>query len=711
MYNHIKSFFLKPYFITVIISTIVIVLLPDVFDKYIVEVIPFPLKDVKEKSISYSYDLDNDGISERIDSYDYEGKHSLQVITHDGGIVDQWNLKRNLPITNNRVAFGNYDNDLFSEIYTFSERNDTLFLFCIEPMDDNNPLWIDNIPLLTLTRKYNKPDFLILNMEIEDMNNDGHQDLFFILNSGQARFPRNLYIYDIFNDTLLVSPNYGITINAGATIRDINNDGLPEIFGDIQSPGQIHDSLGYKYSDYDAWLMVYDSELNLLFEPKKYPGFLSCINVDHVRINSLTNPDLTEDGFVVFYNHRGKDQNIPLLQLLNSSGEIINETSLGIRDKTPRKLCAEKVDDQYKFHIIETSGKITTYNEKLVAIGSCDLKHGIVSKFHYFDLDNDGKNEKVIFGSDKNLIITRNDFSHPVYYPIGFAPIRVDIFNTKQHSNLLFVTGINNNVSLLAYNRNPLYYYKYLFYFGVLLLTYLFITLIRKLQLIQIRKNERIKNQIVNLQLKSFKNQMDPHFTFNVFNAIAHKIQKESPNSYEAFVEFSNFIRKTLLSSDSITRSISDELSKLESYLKLEKLRFGDKIEYTIQVDESVDTSFQIPKMILQTYVENAIKHGIRHKKDGGMVSINVISTTKYLSIEIIDDGVGRESAKKMSTDSTGFGLRIMDNYFSMFNEYNVLKIRHLITDLYDDQQFPAGTKVNITIPHNFRYIHNKSNS
>ncbi len=109
--------------------------------------------------------------------------------------------------------------------------------------------------------------------------------------------------------------------------------------------------------------------------------------------------------------------------------------------------------------------------------------------------------------------------------------------------------------------------------------------------------------------------------------------------------------------------------------------------------------------MILQIYVENAIKHGIMHKEGQGQVSIQIRKLAKDLEIEIKDDGIGRKKAKEISTaNSNGFGLKIMDNYISLFNTYNISKISSEIHDIYDDANLPMGTKVLIYIPLNFSY-------
>ena len=197
---------------------------------------------------------------------------------------------------------------------------------------------------------------------------------------------------------------------------------------------------------------------------------------------------------------------------------------------------------------------------------------------------------------------------------------------------------------------------------------------------------------------------MNPHFTFNVFNTISSIILKESESAYKPFLQFSTLIRNTLESSDQIARTIREETEYLSAYLELEKLRFPDLFEYDISVDDLVDTNMRIPKMLLQTYVENAIKHGLRPKGENGLITILFQIEGKLLKISVEDNGVGRKRAKELNTGTTGFGLRIMDQYFELFNEYNEAKIKHRIIDLFSDDGTASGTKVEVFVPLNFSY-------
>ncbi len=285
MNDILRKITLNPISLAILIGMAIILLLPDIFDKYKYEKEVYDTNKFMFEKTYYVADLDSDSIDEFILSFAYENKHSIQVLTHDKGIVDQWNTHMNLPYGKKRLCIGDYDKDGFKEFYAFSDNNDTIFLFCYEPLDTIHPMWINNHPLLELTREFNEPDYMFNHIELRDINMDGHPDLFFVINSGKARFPRNLCYYDIKNDTLIRSEDIGNTFNQGATIEDINGDGKPEIYGNVCASGQVHDSLGYDYSDYSSWIFVYNNDLELVFDPLEFKNFRNFVNVEHIVID------------------------------------------------------------------------------------------------------------------------------------------------------------------------------------------------------------------------------------------------------------------------------------------------------------------------------------------------------------------------------------------------------------------------------------------
>ncbi len=228
-----------------------------------------------------------------------------------------------------------------------------------------------------------------------------------------------------------------------------------------------------------------------------------------------------------------------------------------------------------------------------------------------------------------------------------------------------------------------------------------------------IMKRKKLKQQehletekrMVELRLLNLQNQIEPHFTFNALNSIASIILKEDKNlAYSYFVKFSKLIRRTMSSSESLVRSIDDEIAFVKDYLDINRLRFEYSFEYTVFIDPEIELSDLIPNMTIQTFVENAIKHGLADLAGNGKLKIEVLKNNGNLHISVEDNGVGREKARQTAHLSTGKGLKILTGYFDYFNSFNKQKINWKIIDLYKSDGTAAGTRVEVNIPEDYIY-------
>lgn len=220
---------------------------------------------------------------------------------------------------------------------------------------------------------------------------------------------------------------------------------------------------------------------------------------------------------------------------------------------------------------------------------------------------------------------------------------------------------------------------------------------------------EKINNdkKITELKLQSLKGQMDPHFTFNVINTIASIIYKgQKEEAIRGFTKFSNLLRNVITSPETSYRTVEQELDFVRNYLELEKFRFKDKFDYEIELSNNVNKYQNIPKMLIQTHVENAVKHGIMHLENKkGKIQI-ILKATENESVFVIEDnGIGRLESKNKSNTSTGLGLKIVNAYIELFNKYNKTHIKQTFSDLYDENKMASGTMVIIIIPKNFNCI------
>lgn len=263
----------------------------------------------------------------------------------------------------------------------------------------------------------------------------------------------------------------------------------------------------------------------------------------------------------------------------------------------------------------------------------------------------------------------------------------------------VFLTSGNESYFLDLQKKN-LFFLGYLEYPGAYLLCILFILLIRRINTFQVVEKESLKQRLVSLQLKGIKAQLDPHFTFNTLNSVASLIYLEDDrqSAYDYMNKFTRMLRVMLNDAERLYRSLGEEIDFVNTYLELEKLRFGDKFEYQIETGEGVSQKELIPKLVLQTFAENAVKHGLMPCNYGGLLRIRADLEKDFLKLTIEDNGIGREKARGLST-STGKGLRLTSEFYDILNQINRSPIRYFIEDLYSENGNATGTRVTILVP------------
>ncbi|NHN26653.1 histidine kinase [Flavobacterium jejuense] len=215
-------------------------------------------------------------------------------------------------------------------------------------------------------------------------------------------------------------------------------------------------------------------------------------------------------------------------------------------------------------------------------------------------------------------------------------------------------------------------------------------------------KNAKFENELAILKLENLKSQMNPHFIFNALNSIQEYIvlnQKNLASSYLA--KFADLIRAYLDHSSKGYISLREEIECLNIYLELEKLRFEDKFTYKIISLES-NEDVKIPTMLIQPYVENAIKHGLLHKKTDRVLEIffEILKEEQMLKCIVLDNGVGRNKAAQLRNNKhQSFATKANQNRLELLNFGKEIKIGVTIEDLANENKEPIGTKVILLIP------------
>ena len=181
----------------------------------------------------------------------------------------------------------------------------------------------------------------------------------------------------------------------------------------------------------------------------------------------------------------------------------------------------------------------------------------------------------------------------------------------------------------------------------------------RKLEKQSMEKAEgyRIQKELRIAQLKAIKAQMNPHFIFNVLNSIqALYLIEDQEAANEQLHNFAHLIRMTLEYSDEYEIPLLEEINITKHYLEVEKGRFIDDFNYTIDISPNVNlSSVKVPALFLQPYVENAIKHGLMHRSDKKELSLSVKQTNNCILVKIDDNGIGRDAANEIKKKRKGY--------------------------------------------------------
>jgi hypothetical protein len=229
---------------------------------------------------------------------------------------------------------------------------------------------------------------------------------------------------------------------------------------------------------------------------------------------------------------------------------------------------------------------------------------------------------------------------------------------------------------------------------------------VREKRLLKIeREKSELHQRIASSEMKALRAQMNPHFLFNSLNAIRlFVLQNDSDNAEKYLVKFARLMRRLLDNSRQEWVSLSSEIEQLRLYMELEQLRFNHKFDYQLQIGGIASPEqILIPPMIIQPYIENAILHGVAHKKDKGRIIVSIALGDDCLECMVEDNGVGRKKAQEIKHNSIpshkSVGLQVTEERLYLISRHRGKKGGVQMIDLYEDNNNPTGTKVSIQLP------------
>ncbi|WP_258540874.1 tetratricopeptide repeat protein [Parvicella tangerina] len=215
-----------------------------------------------------------------------------------------------------------------------------------------------------------------------------------------------------------------------------------------------------------------------------------------------------------------------------------------------------------------------------------------------------------------------------------------------------------------------------------------------------IRSNQKRAKTNMLLELKSLRTQMNPHFIFNSLNSVNSFISKNDDRSANKYLSrFSQLMRLVLENSKYDFVSLESELKIIELYMELEHLRFQDKFDYELNIAPNIETeNTEIPPMLVQPYIENAVWHGLRYLEHKGNLVVKVEQNNNALTWTITDNGIGRQASAEMKTKNQKLGkstgMKNIEQRLEILNKMHATQMKTSIIDLPE-----GGTKVILEIP------------
>jgi hypothetical protein len=642
----------------------------------------------------YYDDLNGDGISERLAIY-YNMAGNLAVSISDlrtQGTINQFNLPGELPELGATLDLYDIDANGIKDIFICTEKNDSLFLSVVDDLY-GHPTFTRLYFLDRIRQNNENGDYLFTPGGISDLTGDGSSEYVFAINGGHSLQPRRVYAIDYKENRVMRSPVSGAAV-ISLDLFDLNGDGRDEILLNTVAPENFKYPIPYR--DSVSWLMVLNDSLQFYRPPIAMPPAASWVSLE---------PFIYEGKRYLMAFHRFTETN----------GDF--SSTLAVYDDQLKQVKQKYFKGTRKgsLQLWRIPGRselknIKLFKDKQIYTLDFDLDYAdsIVNDIPFgygsecmLDIDGDGEKEYIFLDYDR-LCVFRADLRQSSVIEVRSnerAP-RVLTSEIRQEDQypVLFVQ-IGTEQYSVWYGKNGWFRFRALVYPALFIILFGFFF---SLGLIQDRivsgRYER-EQFISRLQLQAIRNQLDPHFTYNALNAVGSLIYKgEKELAYRYLKGLTDLLRMVSADASAITWSLSDELEFVKKYLEIEKLRFKEKFEFRIEIGEEAMKEYQVPRMSILTFVENAMKHGLRHKHDNWLLDVTVAPLKNGIKIGIRDNGIGRAAAVKYRDGSNGQGTEMMKQYFRQFSEATGKIARFRVSDLFESELKASGTLVEITI-------------
>ncbi|MBL4745626.1 MAG: histidine kinase [Flavobacteriaceae bacterium] len=676
-------------------TVIGIFFIPIVFNKY---TLAFVHEEQREQTqlLTFFEDIDHDGGKEKFDILNYRGKFASCLFKkNETALVLQFNFYGDLPVQEgiNTPIFNDINKDGVKELFVFTQKNDSIFLNGVDFVASK--VILSGRFVTTIGKGTEARDFVLRPIINHDLDADGIDEMYFLINGGFALYPRKILAYNFLKDTFLT------TINTGSQhyITPVVKDGALYLYSTTPASGNCPENFEYPYRDNLARLFVFDEQLKLLRKPLEFEGLGA----------SIDGPIVMNDAYHFYIKNTiaGKEQSI--LLKLDAKGGVLHQSnfkSLSVIWKSV--IVTLEGEKRYLINCIENDlYKTYEYVPEKMAL----LENELTSKVNNATLIQINLFENEVsfmavsqqFNEESSLFLEDLKFQLDFNRPLYVRPWNV-YFQTKSNE-LGTVIKVTDRRKLYTYLlcTNDYYPFRFLIFIVVYGLGVLLVFAFKHYREFRSLQKNKLQHEIASLQLKLVNSQLDPHFTFNALNTVASKILKgERMEAYDLMTNFSDMLRAGLFFADANDWNLQQELKFTDAFLNLMKSRFSKMFDFTINLDKNISLEqLMIPRLLIQNFAQNSLKHAFTGFKGKGRLEIAVVKLNEHHLIKITDNGIGRKKGKekaKNSTENSGKGIELNKKQIALYNALYKTNISFKIEDVLVNG-LVCGTEVVICIP------------
>jgi len=637
----------------------------------------------------YYSDLDSDGNTERIEVHKSALNQVNLLVYNKSKVINQWNFNG---ICGNigQPMIIDIDNDGTKEVILFSVLHDTLYMHCVDAINDKVKFAYRKIcKVFKVNGQY---DYAIQPIYKEfKQGKDENIEIVFCITSGFPMQPRQMFAYYPACDSLYASPKSCAAIYFPFAF-DIDNDNHMDFFVSCGANGNCKSSIAY--SDQFCWIMGFDRHMKFKFPPQRIDKYSAYTTIKPVVFNK-------KKYLLCKHAYFGTESTPCFMALVNAKGEIVKRRNMECNEQVSNADIFS--NDSFSCFLVKRNGEVASIdsnlNFKTIATYPGSYFYSTIQKIAL--IDNEEKELLMFDRSSHTIYLTDQNFKYLSLFKIPEAFLlytATTIRRKNQPTKIAFNT--ENYTYIFSFEKSIIYRYWYAviiaIYAALLLTLYLYKYIIET----RIIRKENTKNKIAKLQIQSFQNQIDPHFTFNLLESFGSLIhEQDTDKAAYIFNNYARLLKSTIINSDRVFITLKEELDFVKCYLDLEAFRYSNKFSYQIRLCENGCGQIIIPKMMVQIFVENSIKHGLKHLHSNGLLEISSHKNGATFTIQITDNGIGRKKAREYNSFSTGKGLESINQILALYYDLHKTKISYRITDLEDNDSQPAGTQVEINIP------------